>query len=68
MMKLSTMKTIVDTVKYYRASANFVFYFQKDGRDFYLRCNRADERNKVIIGEEIKILHIIIKNNKGFSW
>lgn len=82
MMKLKTMKTIVDTVdqewnsafaeniaglwgydagtvKYYRASANFVFIFCREGEEYYLRFNRSDERNKDDIDEEIKLLNYL---------
>lgn len=85
MMKLSTMKTIVDTVdeewnssfaeeiaglwgydqgtvKFYRSSANFIFIFQKGGRDYYLRVNHSDEREKDTIAEELKLLTYL--NNK----
>lgn len=86
MMKLSTMKIIVDTVdeewnspfaeeiakfwgydeetvKYYRSSANFIFVFQKEERDYYLRFNHSDERDKETIASEIKILEYL--NNKA---
>lgn len=50
------------TVKYYRSSANFIFIFEKEGKDFYLRFNRSDERDKEIFKEEIKLLNYL--NNK----
>lgn len=69
MMKLSTMKKVLDTVDsgwrspiadlimerwaydagtlfFWRASANFVFIFKREGISYYLRFNEASEREK----------------------
>lgn len=82
MMKLSTMKKVVDTVDqewrsplaekilthwgydegsvyYFRASANFIFVFRKDGQRNFLRFNTASERDLKSIEAEIEILRYL---------
>ena len=79
MMKLSTMKRIVntvdedwnssfaesiaglwgydeETVKYFRSSANFLFFFQREGKDYFLRFNSSEERTRKNIEDEINII------------
>jgi Ser/Thr protein kinase RdoA (MazF antagonist) len=79
MMKLSTMKTVLDTVDsgwrcplanqilerwgydegtvfYWRASANFVFIFLREGHQFYLRFNEASEREVALIKSELDVV------------
>ncbi|WP_417900765.1 phosphotransferase [Bacillus haimaensis] len=79
MMKLSTMKKVLDTVGedwrsplaeqimcnweydadelyYFRASANFVFIFRKDGKAHYLRFNETTEKSLSQLQTELNIL------------
>lgn len=79
MMKLTTMKKVVDTVGedwrspvaeqimkswdydegdlyYYRASANFVFIFRKNGKAHYLRFNETTEKPVSKLQTELNIL------------
>lgn len=79
MMKLSTMKKVVDTVDhewrsslaekilnqwgydegsvyYFRASANFIFVFRKNGKRYFLRFNATSERDLKTIEAEIETL------------
>jgi Ser/Thr protein kinase RdoA (MazF antagonist) len=44
------------TVKFFRASANFVCRFQKDSQTYFLRFNHADERRVEEIAGEIAYL------------
>ncbi len=45
--------------KYWRASANFVFFFKKAGRDHVLRFNRATERIAQAIEAEIDFVNAL---------
>ncbi|OBZ16074.1 phosphotransferase enzyme family protein [Bacillus sp. FJAT-26390] len=79
MMKLSTMRTVLDTVDggwrsplanqilerwgydegtvfFWRASANFVFIFRREGCEFYLRFNVASERELAMIKSELDVV------------
>jgi Ser/Thr protein kinase RdoA (MazF antagonist) len=82
MMKLSTMKRVVDTVgeqwesplaeaileqwgydpgtvKYFRASANFAFVFQREGKYYFLRFNDSSERDLQKIASELAVLEYL---------
>ena len=52
------------TVKIFRASANFIFTFQKAEEIYILRFNHDKERKRKEIEEEIKLLNLL---NKKFS-
>jgi len=41
------------SARYWRASANFIFFFKKSGRDYILRFNHASERTPDAIQAEI---------------
>lgn len=43
--------------KFWRASANFVFFFKNGGRDFVLRFNHADERSVDGTGAEVAFVN-----------
>ncbi|MCT8140518.1 phosphotransferase [Anaerobacillus sp. CMMVII] len=82
MMKLSTMKKVMDTVDsewrsplgelilekwgydegtvfILRASANFIFVFKKDGKQYYLRFNDSCERDLSTIEAELNIVQYL---------
>lgn len=84
MMKLSTMRTVLDTVDsgwrcpladrilerwgydegtvfFWRASANFVFIFRREGRQFYLRFNETSERQLSLIQSELEVVRYLGK-------
>jgi len=86
MMKLSTMKKVVDTLTkewkspvadqilekwdhnpdslvYFRASANFVFSFEENGKLRYLRFNSTDERTVEETENEMEILCFLNKRD-----
>lgn len=42
-----------ERARYWRASANFVFFFKRDGQDYVLRFNHARERTVAVIQAEI---------------
>jgi len=86
MMKLSTMRRVVDTLDqnwaspiaenilknwkhdpnsaiYFRASANFVFRFTRDGKNHFLRFNSLAERKREEIEGEIELLEFL--NQQG---
>lgn len=44
------------SAKYWRASANFVFFFTRGKDDYVLRFNRAEERTETAIQAEIEFL------------
>lgn len=82
MMKLSTMKAVMETIDsgwksplantilerwgydegtvfFWRASANFVFIFKRNGKNLYLRFNEVTERERKFIQGEVDVLHYL---------
>ncbi|MFX3634245.1 MAG: hypothetical protein ACE3L7_17065 [Candidatus Pristimantibacillus sp.] len=53
----------IGTVFYWRASANFVFLFKRDGKNYYLRFNASSERKKEAIEAEIELLLYLDKHS-----
>lgn len=53
----------IGTVFYWRASANFVFLFKRDGKNYYLRFNASPERKKETIEAEIELLLYLDKHS-----
>ena len=49
------------TVYYYRASSNFLFVFEKEGKRYFLRFSDASEKAYFQIESEIKILEYLRK-------
>jgi Ser/Thr protein kinase RdoA (MazF antagonist) len=47
------------TVYYFRASANFLFIFKKEGKTYFLRFNDASEKELSTIDSELKILEYL---------
>ncbi|MDQ0176407.1 phosphotransferase enzyme family protein [Bacillus chungangensis] len=47
------------SVYYFRSSANFVFVFSKEGKDYYLRFNEACERSLKTVEAETEILRYL---------
>lgn len=45
--------------KFWRASANFVFFFKNAGQDYVLRFNHADERTAAMIEAEIAVVNAL---------
>lgn len=45
------------SAKYWRASANFVFFFKGSGEDYVLRFNHADERTAVMLQAEVAFIN-----------
>ena len=49
------------TLKFFRASANFLYIFQNKGQDYFLRFKSAEEKSEEKIKAEIKILNYLDK-------
>lgn len=47
------------TVGFFRASANFVFIFRKEGKTYFMRCNDACERELGMIEAEVEVLQYL---------
>lgn len=45
--------------KFWRASANFVFFFKSAGQDYVLRFNHADERTAAMIEAEVAVVNAL---------
>ncbi len=48
-----------ERAKYWRASANFIFFFKREGKGYVLRFNHASERTAVAIQAEIDYVNIL---------